>query len=62
MVEAVVEWPGSCEVSLADNPDAGTELLKVVAGKLKISRFEMQRPSLHKIFIDLAGEKEAGDA
>jgi len=62
MVSRMIEWPGSCEVSLTDDPDAGSQLLKAAAEKLKISRFELQRPSLHKIFIDLAGEKEAAGA
>ncbi|MBI9106773.1 MAG: ATP-binding cassette domain-containing protein [Spirochaetales bacterium] len=62
MVEDVVQWPGSCEVSLTDDPDAGSGLLKAVVEKLKIRRYELQRPSLHKIFIDLVGEKENGDA
>lgn len=62
VVTDMIEWPGSCEVSLTDDADSGSVLLKAAAEKLKISRFEVQQPSLHKIFIDLVGEKEATDA
>ncbi len=55
-VSDIIEWPGSCEVSLNDEPDSGQKLLQAAAQRLKISRFEIQRPSLHKIFVDLAGE------
>ncbi|MDC7226809.1 MAG: ATP-binding cassette domain-containing protein [Spirochaetales bacterium] len=58
-VEELIEWPGSCEVSLVNEPEVEQKLLKAVVEKLKISRFEVQRPSLHKIFIDLAGEGES---
>ena len=57
-VTELMEWPGSCEVSLIDEPDVEQKLLRAAAEKLKISRFEVQRPSLHKIFVDLAGEGE----
>ena len=55
-VTELLEWPGSCEVSLAEEPDVEQKLLRAAAEKLKISRFEIQRPSLHKIFVDLAEE------
>ena len=55
-VNELLEWPGSCEVSLSDEPEAEQKLLKAAAEKLKISKFEVQRPSLHKIFVDLAGK------
>lgn len=58
IVTAMIEWPGACEVSLIDEEGAEQELLRAAADKLKISRFEVQRPSLHKIFVDLAGEGE----
>lgn len=57
-VDEMLEWPGACEVSLTDEPGAEQKLLKAAADKLKISRFEVQRPSLHKIFVDLAGKTE----
>ena len=56
-VDELIEWPGSCEVSLADEADVEQKLLKAAAERLKISRFEVQRPSLHKIFVDLAEEE-----
>lgn len=59
-VSELIEWPGSCEVSLTDETDADQKLLKAASEKLKISRFELQRPSLHKIFVDLAGDAEGG--
>ncbi len=55
-VQELIQWPGSCEVLLKDEADAEQKLLKAAVDKLKISRFEVQRPSLHKIFVDLAGE------
>jgi ABC-2 type transport system ATP-binding protein len=60
-VNDMIEWPGSCEVTLEDEPEASAKLLNEAASRLKVSRFEVQRPSLHKIFIDLAGEKELID-
>ena len=56
-VDELIEWPGSCEVSLVDEPDVEQKLLKASIDRLKISRFEVQRPSLHKIFVDLAEEE-----
>ena len=56
-VDELIEWPGSCEVSLSYEADVEQKLLKAAAERLKISRFEVQRPSLHKIFIDLAEEE-----
>ena len=57
-VNDLIEWPGSCEVSLVNEENVEQKLLKAAAEKLKISRFEVQRPSLHKIFVDLAGSTE----
>ena len=57
-VEELIEWPGSCEVSLDGESDSEQQLLRAAAEKLKISRFEVQQPSLHKIFVDLAGGGE----
>ncbi len=57
-VDKLVEWPGSCEVSLNDDPEAEQLLLKSVAERLKVRRFEVQSPSLHKIFVDIAGETD----
>ncbi len=49
-------WPGSCEVELIEDDNASDKLFSAVAGKLKVARFKLQAPSLHKIFVDLAGD------
>lgn len=60
-VSKLLLWPGTCEVSLKDDNGSEQKLLKAAAEQLKISRFEVQRPSLHKIFVDLAGNPEGDD-
>ena len=53
-VEQVIEYPRYVEVALAADhgPD---EVLEASVGRLSISRFEVMSPSLHRIFLDLAG-------
>lgn len=58
-VDSVVEYPRWIEVELAQGVDSD-ELLKAVVGKLKVRRFEILTPSLHKIFIKLIGNEALG--
>ena len=55
-VEKLLEWPGSCEVSLTDEPEVHRKLLSEVSSRLNVRKFEVRQPSLHRIFVDLAGE------
>lgn len=58
-VNSVVPYPRWLEVELHDNADAD-RLFRALAGKVKVRRFEVVEPSLHKIFIRLVGG-EVGD-
>ncbi|MBN2050309.1 MAG: ATP-binding cassette domain-containing protein [Spirochaetales bacterium] len=48
----VVRYPRYVEITLAEKANTD-ELLKALAGRLSIRKFEIVSPSLHKIFIDL---------
>ncbi|MCD6123067.1 MAG: DUF4162 domain-containing protein [Spirochaetales bacterium] len=54
MIETVIEYPRFMEIELKAgySPD---ELLKELVGKIRIQKFEIASPSLHKIFIDAVG-------
>ncbi|HOV93761.1 MAG TPA: ATP-binding cassette domain-containing protein [Spirochaetales bacterium] len=58
-VNSVVEYPRWIEVELRQGIDSD-ELLKAVVGKLKVRRFEVVMPSLHKIFVGLVGNEGLG--
>ena len=62
MVQSVHNFGNYSEVALAPGTDP-QELLKVVAARARISRFELAEPSLEKIFIDTVknrnGNKES---
>ncbi|MEW5814912.1 MAG: DUF4162 domain-containing protein [Spirochaetota bacterium] len=55
IVDKVLSYPRWVEVELTEG---GTpeDLLKALVGKIKLRRFEIMAPSLHKIFIDLIGK------
>ncbi|MBI9103147.1 MAG: ATP-binding cassette domain-containing protein [Spirochaetales bacterium] len=57
-VVKLIQYPRAFEIELIDEPGASDELLKRAVEKLSISRFEIKRPSLHKIFIDMVGKGE----
>jgi ABC-2 type transport system ATP-binding protein len=57
-VAAVRTLPHWLEAELADGADPDA-VLAGVAGKLRIRRFELMAPSLHKIFVDLVGGEDA---
>jgi len=54
----VIQYPRAVEIELVDEPGASDALLKKAVEKLSISRFEIKRPSLHKIFVDMVGRGE----
>lgn len=59
IVADIISYPRWVEIEIAQGktPD---DLLKAVAGRISVKRFEISRPSLQKIFIDLVGGKKAG--
>ena len=56
-VAKVIPYPRAVEIELIEKPGASDAVLQEAVKHLSISRFEIQRPSLHKIFIDLVGGK-----
>ncbi len=58
-VRGVTAFPRYQEVELASAEDAD-KLLREVAGKIRIRRFELIQPSLHTIFLKLVGGKADG--
>ncbi len=54
-VESVRRFPRWIEAQLKPGTDSD-ELYRALAGRLKVRRFEVVAPSLHKIFISLVGE------
>jgi len=54
-VESVRRFPRWIEAQLKPASDSD-ELYRALAGKLKVRRFELVAPSLHKIFTSLVGE------
>jgi ABC-2 type transport system ATP-binding protein len=60
-VAAVVDFPRYVEVELKA-PGDSDKLFEAIAGRLKVRRFELVQPSLHKIFLSLVGGKEADNA
>ncbi len=60
-VESVRRFPRWIEAQLKPSSDSD-ELYRALAGRLKVRRFELVAPSLHKIFTSLVGESgEAGN-
>jgi ABC-2 type transport system ATP-binding protein len=58
-VEKVIAFPRHLEAELKEGAKAD-DLLLAVAGKISVRRFELMHPSLHKIFVKLAGDDEGG--
>ena len=56
-VENTIDYPRYCEVQLTEghSPD---RLLKDICGRISLRKFEVQAPSLHKIFIGMVKESE----
>jgi ABC-2 type transport system ATP-binding protein len=59
LVSKVDNYGQYAEVELADGADAQRVLAALVASGARLSRFELQEASLHKIFIDLVGPDAA---
>ncbi|MBN1836419.1 MAG: ATP-binding cassette domain-containing protein [Spirochaetales bacterium] len=57
LVGNLISYPRWVEAELAEGATAD-ELLKALAGRLSIKRFEVMAPSLHKIFIRQVGARE----
>ncbi len=60
-VESVRRFPRWIEAQLKPSSDSD-ELYRALAGKLKVRRFELVAPSLHKIFVSLVGDAGNGDS
>lgn len=54
-VESVTRYPRWLEAELRPQADSD-ELYRALAGRVKVRRFELVAPSLHKIFTSLVGE------
>jgi len=54
-VEQLIRYPRWIEIDIGENgsPD---KLLRELAGRISVRRFEVASPSLHKIFVDLVGK------
>ena len=59
LVTKVDHYGQYAELELAPGADAQQVLRELVAAGVRLARFELQEPSLHKIFIDLVGSEEA---
>jgi ABC-2 type transport system ATP-binding protein len=60
-VANVIDYPRYIEIELKGD-DGSDELFKAISGRVKVRRFELIQPSLHKIFLSLVGGKEAINA
>ncbi len=51
LIESIIFYPRYAEIELKDRvtPD---NILKLLVGKVRVKRFELMNPSLHKIFVD----------
>jgi len=61
LVSRVDNYGQYAELELAAGADAQRVLAGLVSSGARLSRFELQEASLHKIFIDLVGPEPAGD-
>jgi len=61
LVSRVDNYGQYAELELAAGADAQRVLAGLVSSGARLSRFELQEASLHKIFIDLVGPEMAGD-
>jgi ABC-2 type transport system ATP-binding protein len=58
MVSTAVSDGHNFEISLSDNADT-QQLLRALAERLRVKRFEVKVPSLHEIFVELVGTSNA---
>ena len=61
LVSRIDNYGQYAELELAAGADAQRVLAGLVSSGARLSRFELQEASLHKIFIDLVGPETAGD-
>ncbi len=61
LVKSANNYGNYVEVQLAPGADA-QELLKLIAARARVSKFELVEPSLEEIFIDVVGKSEAAHA
>jgi len=59
LVNRVDDYGQYAELELAPGADPQQVLQRLVASGARLSRFELQEPSLNKIFIDLVGPNAA---
>ena len=57
MVKSAIRAGRRLEIVLNENADA-QELLQALFGRVRVRAFEVKVPSLHEIFVDLAGEND----
>jgi ABC-2 type transport system ATP-binding protein len=54
-VEGLIKYPRYMEITLKDNADPD-KLLQSIVGKIRLSKFVIQSPSLHNIFVSIVGK------
>jgi ABC-2 type transport system ATP-binding protein len=59
LVRKIDDYGQYAELELASDADPQELLRELVEGGVRLSRFELMEPSLHKIFIDLVGRDHA---
>jgi ABC-2 type transport system ATP-binding protein len=59
LVKKVDDYGRYAELELAAGADAQEILQRLVASGARLSKFELQEPSLHKIFVDMVGPEAA---
>ena len=59
-IEKIDDYGKSMEIKLKERTDP-QELLNILVGKIRISKFEVMEPTLNAIFIEKVGERDAKD-
>jgi ABC-2 type transport system ATP-binding protein len=62
LVRGLDDYGQYAEVELAPDADPQELLRGLVQAGVRLSRFELTEPSLHRIFMDLVSHEGAGDA
>jgi ABC-type uncharacterized transport system ATPase subunit len=62
LVKKVDDYGQYAELELAPGADAQDILQQLVASGARLSKFELQEPSLHSIFVDMVGPEAARPA
>lgn len=61
LIRKLDDYGQYAELELADDADPQEVLRQLVQAGVRLSRFELMEPSLHKIFIDLVGPERADE-